>query len=66
MSLEDRLFSLRRTADIAAKDLHDAVIAACPGPHEPVQHRDRKPPWCPKCGRTNRGVAEQLFSPDTG
>jgi hypothetical protein len=27
----------------------------CPGPHGYVQHRDHKPPWCPKCGYTADG-----------
>lgn len=38
--------------------LHRMVAQACPDPdkHRAVQHRDGKPPWCPLCGRTNRGV----------
>lgn len=24
--------------------------------HEPVQHRDMKPPWCPRCGLTEHGL----------
>lgn len=23
--------------------------------HQPVQHRDAKPPWCPHCGLTAEG-----------
>lgn len=49
---------LRQDADGAEADLHRAVRERCPsGPdgHNPVQHRDGKPPWCPSCGRTRRG-----------
>lgn len=48
--------ALRDVADKAETALRCAVIEACPGPHHPVQHRDRKPPWCAACGRTARGV----------
>lgn len=45
----------RRRLDSAQNRLLDAVARACPGTHRPVQHRDRKPPWCKECGRTTYG-----------
>lgn len=38
--------------------LYRMVVDACltPDKHQPVQHRDGKPPWCALCGRTNRGA----------
>jgi len=38
--------------------LHRMVADACASPseHRVVQYRDGKPPWCPACGRTSRGV----------
>lgn len=56
---DDPFADLRTAADRAAADLYDAVIAACPGLHEPRQHRDRKPPWCEVCGRDNRGLLDR-------
>lgn len=38
--------------DAAIKKL---VAKNCPGEHKPVQHRDRKPPWCHLCGCTADG-----------
>lgn len=35
--------------------LHALMAANCPGPHEFVQHRDMRPPWCSACMRTNDG-----------
>ena len=40
-------------AEIALRDL---VRELCPGPHWVMQHRDRQPPWCEACGRTERGL----------
>lgn len=42
----------------ALAELHVAVRAACPGgsDHHVIQHRDRKPPWCPHCGRNSIGT----------
>lgn len=34
---------------------HDARRADDGHTHEPVQHRDGKPPWCPVCGLTSDG-----------
>lgn len=50
-----RLEWYRRQADQAACDLRNAVRQACYRDHETRQHRDRQPPWCPHCGRTDRG-----------
>ncbi|MFI5839446.1 hypothetical protein ACIA8K_07000 [Catenuloplanes sp. NPDC051500] len=36
---------------------------ACPD-HRPVQHRDRKPPWCRTCGRDTEG--RLIGRPKTG
>jgi hypothetical protein len=35
--------------------LHKLMAAHCPGPHEFVQHRDGRPPWCRACHRINDG-----------
>lgn len=57
MSHEAEIDALRDAADKAETTLRVAVMNACTtGPHHPVQHRDRKPPWCRSCGRTARGV----------
>ena len=37
------------------RDLAEAIRAACPQPHQYVQHRDRQPPWCPACRYTADG-----------
>lgn len=40
----------------AAANHAEALIAEhCPGPHDYVQHRDRKPPWCNACRYTESG-----------
>ena len=41
---------------MAERRLKEAIRLACPGKHQPRQHRDRMPPWCPECGRTAFGV----------
>lgn len=46
----------REQVDLYETALRAAVRGSCPGDHKGVQHRDRKPPWCPHCGRTDRGV----------
>lgn len=54
-----KLFSsLREQINRDEYHLYRSVVQACPDPdkHRAVQHRDGKPPWCPLCGRTNRGV----------
>ena len=35
--------------------LHTLMRKHCPGPHQVVQHRDMRPPWCNTCLRTNDG-----------
>ena len=32
-------------------DYDDGIRESCPD-HNPVQHRDGNPPWCPRCGLT--------------
>jgi len=53
---DEVLGTLRRRADRAEDKLQEAVRGYCLGPHIPVQHRDKQPPWCERCGRTLRGV----------
>lgn len=36
-----------------------ARLAACPGPHAPVQHRDGKPQWCRLCGTDANGCQQR-------
>lgn len=50
-----RIDKLRGEYLEAERALIGAVIAACPGPHRLVQHRDGRLPWCPKCRRTEQG-----------
>lgn len=50
-----------RGAFYEAKDtLYRLVDQTCPAEHHrPVQHRDRKPPWCEACGRSALGVPKE-------
>ena len=50
-----RIDAARVRVDLDEIALRDLVGELCPGPHRAVQHRDRKPPWCEACGRTERG-----------
>ena len=52
---EQALRDLQEQYIAARGDLLRAVQALCPGEHHPVQHRDRKPPWCDICGRDELG-----------
>ena len=49
----------REQVEGAEARLYFSVVDACakgnPWEHRVVQHRDGKPPWCPHCGRTDRG-----------
>ena len=36
---------------------HRAPVLECEA-HEPTQHRDGKPPWCPRCGLDMNGQAQ--------
>ena len=56
-STEMRLSYLREDARDAIERLRVAVADACPrgAEHRPVQHRDKKPPWCNACGRDSDG-----------
>lgn len=55
---QEALDQVRNQVMEAEFHLHRMVVQACPDPdkHRAVQHRDGKPPWCPLCGRTSRGV----------
>lgn len=58
MSINDRQESIdfqRERLDLYEVSLRGRVRDSCPGDHETRQHRDRQPPWCPWCGRTDRG-----------
>ena len=56
--MDDQEFidALRVAFDQAQEDLIQAVRDACPGPHVVRQHRDGRPPWCPRCHRTEMGT----------
>jgi hypothetical protein len=53
--LDDAIEAAKRKAMRAHDKLHKLMAKHCPGPHEFVQHRDMRPPWCPVCLRTNDG-----------
>lgn len=64
MSAADEKIAELQQATVAADEaLRAAVLEACPGEHHPVQHRDRRPPWCKACGRTARGVLAKAPEP---
>lgn len=57
---ERRLITdLAEQAGDARTALADALARLCPGgdDHGFVQHRDRRPPWCPLCHYTQWGAA---------
>jgi hypothetical protein len=56
MSTVELLGVLRARVVFAEHELRAAVVAACPGLHNTVQHRDGRPPWCETCWRTDRGL----------
>jgi hypothetical protein len=61
MSPDEVLSELRSQLDSAQTRLAHYVSLLCPGPHRLIQHRDRRPPWCPECGRDNRGIIHNRF-----
>lgn len=54
---------LRVEVEVIEHRLLESVRSKCPGEHKVVQHRDRQPPWCPHCGRTERGERIQHVDP---
>lgn len=52
--LSDRHLSTLPAWMVKAEPAHE-VTWLCPGPHILRQRRDGKPPWCKRCGRTDRG-----------
>lgn len=52
---EQAINDARNQLVAAEAALTTAILAACPN-HFPVQHRDGKPPWCGRCGRTAKGL----------
>jgi len=61
-SAEEQFEYYRDKASKATKKLFEAVVAACPGPHDPRQYRDGKPPWCAVCHRTSNGHHESEYT----
>ncbi len=55
-SSHTRIAILAAHAAEARIDLADALRAACSGPHDYVQHRDRQGPWCDMCGYAQDGT----------
>jgi hypothetical protein len=55
MSNDDTWAEWRQQIANTTDALRDDVEQRCSGPHEPVQHRDGKSPWCHACGRTSLG-----------
>jgi hypothetical protein len=54
---------IHEAANQAAQIIHEArtrldalLVAACPGPHLFVVHKDKNPPWCDACRYTADGV----------
>ena len=47
----------------AGRALRTELESHCPGSHEPVQHLDRRPPWCNACGYTNDGENVHATTP---
>lgn len=56
MSDQQGIDDQRDRVDLFEVSLRVMVRDSCPGDHKTVQHRDKRPPWCPHCGRTDRGV----------
>ncbi len=55
---EQDIREARETYLEAQRYLEHVIEEMCPAEdgHNPVQHRDRNPPWCAKCGRTKNGT----------
>lgn len=53
--IHERIESARQLVNRALEALHMGMIAGCPGPHDFVQHRDRREPWCNTCRYTVMG-----------
>lgn len=51
----DAIAEMAEAARIARFQLAATIMSACPGIHKPVQHRDRRLPWCEACGYTETG-----------
>lgn len=50
-----------RLTERTISEWHVVVVEGinCPGPHTLVQHRDARPPWCPRCGRDAEGRVQK-------
>ena len=48
--------TLRRERDGLSLVLHARAVKACPGAHQPVQHRDGRAPWCRACRCSAEGI----------
>lgn len=51
----DPIDAAARKAARARERLLTLMAEACPGPHEFVQHRDNRSPWCRACRRDAGG-----------
>jgi uncharacterized membrane protein YccC len=51
-----RVEAARAALDNAQRELAEALLAACPGPHRYRQRGDALPPWCAACHYTPAGV----------
>lgn len=54
-SYDDVIARATEAVHEARLDLEVAIRKACPQPHRFVQHRDKRPPWCPACRYTADG-----------
>lgn len=52
---EEQIQDLRIAMIDTERALTRLLRKLCPGEHEPRQHRDGQPPWCPHCRRDVRG-----------
>jgi hypothetical protein len=63
-NIHDAIAEARGLVESAQRHLALAILTACPLPHDFVQHRDGKPPWCKTCGYAVTG--ERVKTPEMG
>lgn len=49
-NIHESIAEARELVAMAAQHLALGMLTACPLPHQFVQHRDGKQPWCDSCG----------------
>lgn len=54
--MSDEIVNAALAFERARTRLLRRIAAQCPGPHQFVQHRDRRPPWCNACRYTADGL----------